>query len=186
MHFQIIIGSVRQGRIGPKIARWAKDVLDEIQGKTNEVIDLKEWYLPMDDEPNLPAEGVYVQEHTTLWSRKISEADAYIFIFPQYNWGYPAALKNAIDHLYNEWKDKPAAMISYANRGGGKAAAQLHQVLLGVHMKIIPDNIEIKLSEVNFSDTDNEYPIELTAYQAALHALVRSLDEQLLQPGASD
>ncbi|WP_263064799.1 NADPH-dependent FMN reductase [Dickeya dadantii] len=178
MHIQIIIGSVRKGRIGPKIAGWVKGVLDGIQGNTNEIIDLKKWYLPMDDEPNLPAEGVYLQEHTKLWSSKVSEADAYIFVFPQYNWGYPASLKNAIDHLYNEWKGKPAAMISYANKGGGKAAEQLHQVLLGIHMKTISNNIEIKLSEVNFSDTENEHPIELMTYQPALLALVRSLNEQ--------
>ena len=46
----------------------------------------------------------------------------------QYNWGYPAVLKNAIDYLYHEWKGKPAAIVSYGGHGGGKGAAQLHQV----------------------------------------------------------
>lgn len=46
----------------------------------------------------------------------------------QYNWGYPAALKNALDYLYHEWLGKPAVVITYGTRGGGKAAAQLQQV----------------------------------------------------------
>ena len=51
-----------------------------------------------------------------------------LLLSAQYNWGYPAALKNAIDYLYHEWKGKPAAIISYGTRGGGKAAEQLKQV----------------------------------------------------------
>jgi NAD(P)H-dependent FMN reductase len=58
-----------------------------------------------------------------------------VFVTPQYNWGYPAPLKNAIDHLYKEWHGKPAMIVSYGHHGGGKCASQLNQVLKGVHMK---------------------------------------------------
>lgn len=61
----------------------------------------------MDYEPNLPAAGAYISAYTLSWSKKISEADAYIFVFTQYNCVYPATLKNAIDYLYNEWNNKP-------------------------------------------------------------------------------
>ncbi|MEX6315575.1 NADPH-dependent FMN reductase [Providencia manganoxydans] len=132
----------------------------------------------MDDEPYLPAEGIYTQEHTIAWSNKISEADAYIFVFPQYNWGYPAALKNAIDHLYKEWDNKPALMVSYANRGGGKAAEQLQQVLQGIHMRITETNLEIKLSDVNFSpsDSDTDYPESLYHYEDELVSALNQLN----------
>jgi NAD(P)H-dependent FMN reductase len=90
-----------------------------------------DWPLPMSDEPSIPANGVYANEHTHAWSRKIAAADGFIFVTPQYNWGYPASLKNALDHLYKEWTGKPAAIVSYGYRGGVKAAAQLHQVLEG-------------------------------------------------------
>ena len=53
---------------------------------------------------------------------------------PQYNWGYPAPLKNAIDHLYKEWVGKPAMIVTYGGHGGDKRAAQLRQVLEAVHM----------------------------------------------------
>ena len=71
-------------------------------------------------------------------------------MLPQYNWGYPASLKNAIEHLYHEWRDKPAAVVSYANRGGGKAATQLKQVLQGVHMQTLQNGVEISLSQLTF------------------------------------
>ncbi|MFY3770703.1 FMN-dependent NADH-azoreductase [Providencia manganoxydans] len=176
MKIQILIGSVRQTRIGPQIARWVKDITEK--KFPTEIVDLKDWYLPMDDEPYLPAEGIYTQEHTIAWSNKISEADAYIFVFPQYNWGYPAALKNAIDHLHKEWNNKPALMVSYANRGGGKAAEQLQQVLQGIHMRITETNLEIKLSNVNFSpsDSDTDYPESLHRYEDELVSALNQLN----------
>ncbi|UXM96275.1 NAD(P)H-dependent oxidoreductase [Bartonella sp. HY329] len=164
-HIQIIIGSVRKGRIGPHIANWInKEIATDF---STEIIDLKDWHLPMDDEPNLPADGIYINDHTKLWSKKISGGDAYIFVFPQYNWGYPAALKNAIDHLYHEWADKPAVIVSYANMGGGKAANQLREVLQSVHIKVTTSNIEIKLSEIDFSQniSDDTYSKILSKYK---------------------
>ncbi|EOG1933645.1 NADPH-dependent FMN reductase [Providencia stuartii] len=175
MKIQILIGSVRQARIGPQIARWVKDVAEKKY--PTEILDLRDWHLPMDDEPYLPAEGIYTQKHTIAWSKKIAEADAYIFVFPQYNWGYPAALKNAIDHLYKEWNNKPALMVSYANRGGGKAAEQLQQVLQGIHMRTTESHLEIKLSEVNFSpsNSDASYPETLCHYENALISALNQL-----------
>ena len=100
-----------------------------------EIIDLKAWPLPMDDELDVPARGEYVCEHTRLWSRKIADADAFVFVTPQYNWGYPAPLKNALDHLYNEWSGKPAMIVTYGGHGGDKCAPQLRQVLNGLKLK---------------------------------------------------
>jgi NAD(P)H-dependent FMN reductase len=99
-----------------------------------EIVDLKAWHLPMDDEPCIPATGEYACEHTRAWSRKISEGHGFVFVTPQYNWGYPAPLKNALDHLYKEWAGKPAMIVSYGGHGGGKCAAQLCQVLDGLGM----------------------------------------------------
>ncbi|AYA40003.1 NAD(P)H-dependent oxidoreductase [Xenorhabdus nematophila] len=177
MHIQIVIGSVRLGRIGPQIAQWVNEVVS--RKYSCELVDLKDWILPMDDEPNLPAEGGYLSAHTLSWSEKISEADAYIFVFPQYNWGYPAALKNAIDHLYTEWSCKPVTMVSYANRGGGKASLQLRQVLQGLHMKVTETNVEIKLSEVDFSTpvVNEAYPVSLNTYEGSLIEALNQMAE---------
>jgi len=136
-HFLVIIGSVRRHRIGPDIAEWVAGVGRKTVPATFELIDLRDWPLPMDGEPGIPAVGRYEQPTTQAWSDKIRGADGYIFVTPQYNWGIPAPLKNAIDHLYTEWRGKPAAIISYGGHGGGKCAAQLQQVLSSLKMRLV-------------------------------------------------
>jgi NAD(P)H-dependent FMN reductase len=64
-----------------------------------------------------------------------------------YNWGYPAPLKNAIDHLYNEWRGKPAAIVSYGGHGGGKCAEQLRQVAGALKMRMVPTAPALVLSD---------------------------------------
>jgi NAD(P)H-dependent FMN reductase len=72
--------------------------------------------------------------------------DGFVFVFPQYNWGYPAPLKNALDFLYDEWAGKPGALVSHGTRGGGRAAKQLHEVLLGLHMQPIEPYLLLSIS----------------------------------------
>lgn len=133
----IIIGSVRPKRVGPQIAEWLADLAAIRAEATFEIVDLKDWSLPMDDEPHQPKRldcPDYAQSHTLDFSRLITSADGFILVSPQYNWGYPAALKNALDHLYYEWSGKPVGIVSYGARGGAKAAAQLREVVTGLGM----------------------------------------------------
>ncbi|OJW70351.1 MAG: hypothetical protein BGO68_00970 [Candidatus Amoebophilus sp. 36-38] len=135
----IIIGSTRPNRIGEQVARWVLNEVVETEGMEFKLVDLAAWRLPMLDEPSIPAYGKYIHEHTKKWSAEISSYQAFIFVTPQYNWGYPASLKNALDYLYKEWEGKPAIIVSYAHRGGGRAASQLRQVLEGgFKMKVTP------------------------------------------------
>ena len=101
----------------------------------------------MDDEPGIPAAHGYVQAHTQAWSAKVAGADAIVFVTPQYNWGYPAVLKNAIDHLYKEWNGKPAVIITYGGHGGNKCAEQLRQVAGAVKMQMVATAPAIELSD---------------------------------------
>lgn len=146
----IIIGSQRIPRVGPQIARWVLNVLQDYQDShsaTNQgpyalsLIDLNDHQLPLFDEPGIPSQikppDGYAHEHTKAWSRRINSFDGFIFVTPQYNWGYPASLKNAIDYLFHEWKGKPALVVSYGGHGGGKAAVQLQGVLGGIGMKVV-------------------------------------------------
>jgi NAD(P)H-dependent FMN reductase len=127
----VIIGSTRARRLCPQIAAWVAQVGSESIPARFELVDLKDWPLPMDDEPGIPAGHDYVFEHTRAWSRKVSEGNAIVFVTPQYNWGYPAPLKNALDHLYREWSGKPAVIVTYGGHCGSKCAPQLRQVLEG-------------------------------------------------------
>ncbi|MBB5059640.1 NAD(P)H-dependent FMN reductase [Granulicella aggregans] len=142
----IIIGSVRAIRIGPQVAAWVKERADDQHLLKTEVVDLASWLLPMDDEPGLPVDGIYIQPHTKAWSEKIADCCGFVFVTPQYNWGYPAPLKNALDHLFREWSGKPALTISYGYHGGQKSAAQLAPVLKRLGMKPLTLQPKIMIS----------------------------------------
>jgi NAD(P)H-dependent FMN reductase len=129
------MGSARAGRLCPTIASWVVGIGRASTNLSYELVDLADWPLPPGDEPDIPALGSYAQEHTRAWSRKVGGADGFVFVTPQYNWGYPAALKNALDHLYKEWAGKPLVIVSYGGHGGDKCAAQLRQVAEGMKMR---------------------------------------------------
>jgi len=140
----LILCSSRQPWICPQVAEFVKSSIstspDAPQSNLH-TIDLGLVNLPFFDEPGIPSRmkdpSTYIHEHTHAWSQEIQKHAAIIFVTPQYNWGYPAVIKNAIDFLYNEWQGKPAMVVSYGGHGGGEAASQLRQVLQhGVKMRV--------------------------------------------------
>jgi len=154
----VIAGSVRPRRVALHIARWVAEVGRETTNGDFEVVDLRDWPLPLDDEAAMPHGGVYEHEHTRAWSGKIAAARAFVFVTPQYNWGYPAALKNALDHLHGEWAGKPAMIVTYGGRGGDRCAQQLQQVCEGLRMAPIATRTGLTLSrqriEANAGEID--------------------------------
>lgn len=102
---------------------------------------------PPFDEPGIPIfikdPSQYEHSHSRAWSAGVASYDAFIFVTPEYNWGYPAAIKNAIDYLFTEWNGKPATVVSYGGHGGAYSNAQLRQVLQGVHMRVTDHNVEV-------------------------------------------
>ena len=131
----IIIGSTRPQRICKEIAQWVQTVAQDGSALAYELIDLAEVALPFLDEANMAALNRYEHDHTKRWSAIVSSFDGYVFVAPQYNWGYPAVLKNALDFLYAEWRDKPVGLVSYGTRGGGRCIEQLKIVCMGLHMR---------------------------------------------------
>jgi NAD(P)H-dependent FMN reductase len=122
---KVILGTTREARFGDKPAQWILDLARQEQpDATFELVDLKEINLPLFDEPVPPAMGDYRHEHTKAWAKVISEADGFIFVTAEYNFGVPAALKNAIDYLAAEWRYKPVAFVSYGAAAGGLRAVQ--------------------------------------------------------------
>jgi NAD(P)H-dependent FMN reductase len=136
----VVVCSQRVPRAGLQITEFVLRTIQQTNPSvTLSLIDLSTWNLPLFNEPGVPSQitslSQYTHSHTQRWSAEISSHSAFIFVTPQYNWGYPASIKNAIDYLFNEWKDKPAMIVSYGGHGGGKAAGQLKQVLQGVRMR---------------------------------------------------
>jgi len=152
----VIAGSLRPRRLALHVAHWVAKVGRETTKGAFEVVDLKDWPLPMDDEPHMPHGGEYAFEHTRAWSAKIVAADAFVFVTPQYNWGYPAALKNALDHLYAEWAGKPAMIVTYGGHGGDKCSLQLQQVCQALHMAPIPTRPGLKLARERIEANSGE------------------------------
>jgi NAD(P)H-dependent FMN reductase len=173
----MIIGSTRPSRICPVIARWCQQAIQEDSPLRYELIDLAEVALPFLDEPLKAALERYEHEHTLAWSRLISSYDGFFFVFPQYNWGYPAPLKNALDYLYAEWRDKPATFATYGTRGGNKAAEQFHQVLQGLHMRELDDHLELVITD---DDVDEDWQlIDVDATLRSYRPQLKVIDDQM-------
>src|ERR1700742_1610468 len=140
----VIVGSTRPGRAGGPIAEWFVERARAHGGFDVEVADLAEIGLPLLDEPNHPRLEQYTKQHTKDWSAIVDRADAVVFVTPEYNYAYPAALKNAIDFLHSEWRDKPGRFVS--SRGGAagtRAVQQLKQVVTTLRMTPVFDSVNI-------------------------------------------
>ena len=149
----LIPSSTRTPRLSPFITQYIRDLLSQQLEGSNislTIVDLADQGLPLYDEPDIPAKlpqdhptPHYAHAHTRTWAATIRSFDSFIFVTPQYNWSIPAALKNALDFLFHEWNGKPAAIVSYGGRGGGKAAAHLRDVLMGLRMRVVEGTVSL-------------------------------------------
>lgn len=141
----IIIGSNRSARVGGDIATWAQPLLANATYDT-QIIDLATINLPFLDEPDVPAHGHYQNESTKNFAARIAHCDAFVLVFPQYNWGYPAVLKNALDTVFAEWVGKPVGTIIY---GGHTMQADLaiRLVLSGLRMQQLATNVGLHMHD---------------------------------------
>jgi NAD(P)H-dependent FMN reductase len=140
----VIVGSIRPGRAGQPIAQWFIDRARSHGGFDIDVADLAEIRLPLMEEPNHPKLRQYTLRHTHDWSARIDRADAIVFVTPEYNYGYPATIKNAIDYLHQEWQDKAAGFVSYGGVAAGtRAVQQLKQVVTTLKMVPVFESVNI-------------------------------------------
>lgn len=145
-HIQIIVGSTRPGRIGRPIADWLFDLSDAVTDASFELVDIQDFALPLMDEPRHPRLSQYEHEHTRRWSERITQADGYVFVTPEYNHSFPASLKNAIDYLHSEWMFKPAGFLSYGGIAAGTRAVQhLKTVLAAFQMIPVLEGVNVPM-----------------------------------------
>jgi NAD(P)H-dependent FMN reductase len=131
----VIIASTRPGRVGLPVATWFSDRVNAHGGFELEVVDLAEFELPFLNEAKHPRLGEYSHDHTRAWSEIVARADAVVMVTAEYNYGYPAPLKNAIDYLHSEWRYKPVGFVSYGGVAAGtRAVQQLKQVVTALSM----------------------------------------------------
>lgn len=178
----IIIGSTRPGRAALPIARWFAAQVEPHGGFGVTVADLADLALPLLDEPGIPRLGQYTHQHTRRWSGLVDASDAVVFVTPEYNFGYPAVLKNAIDYLHREWHHKPAGFVSYGGVAAGtRAVQQLKQVVTTLRMLPVFEGVNIAW-HLRFITDGRFRPDETTdrAAVAMLDELVRT--ELALRP----
>src|SRR5881275_1533385 len=137
LRIAIIIGSTRPGRKAEAVAKWVYEIAQNRSDAEFELVDIKDFDLPLLDEPVSPIMGQYTHQHTKIWSAKIASFDAYVFVTPEYNHGTSGALKNAIDFLYHEWVNKAAGFVSYGGAAGARAVEQLRLNLAEVQMATV-------------------------------------------------
>lgn len=131
----IIIGSTREGRFGDVVGSWFAERARAREDLDVDVIDLADLDLPSvlrrDPGPEVRA-----------YAQRIDRADAVVIVTPEYNHGYPASLKQAVDLLHREWHAKPVGFVSYGGMAGGhRAVEQLRQVFAEVHAITVRDTV---------------------------------------------
>ena len=143
----IIIGSTRPGRVGPAIAQWFCELALEHDSFEVELVDLAAMDLPLFNEPRQPLTRTYEFEHTKRWSASVTRADAFVFVIPEYNHSFNAAMKNALDYLYHEWRYKPVGLVSYGSGALGTRAIQALKPVLASLRLIYTGETSISLSQ---------------------------------------
>lgn len=165
---KIISSTVRPGRKGPVIANWIAEAAKQYGEFETEVLDLGEINLPVMNEAVHPIMKQYEHEYTKQWSAKIEEADAFIFVTAEYDYSYPASLKNALEYLVHEWAYKPSGLVSYSIGpfAGVRAVMSLKTDLLSLKNIALAEAVNIP-SYNQFINEDGEFvPSELLVNSA--------------------
>jgi NAD(P)H-dependent FMN reductase len=175
----VIIASTRPGRVGLPVGLWFDAQARAHGGFDVDLADLAEINLPFLDEPNHPRLQQYTKQHTTQWSARVAEADAFVFVTPEYNYGLCAPLKNAIDFLHNEWLYKPFGFVSYGGVSAGTRAVQMTKQVLSP-LRMFPTAEAVSIPFVaQFIDDEDQFQandVMSKAADAMLDELARVSD----------
>jgi NAD(P)H-dependent FMN reductase len=141
----VIIGSVREGRFGPVVAAWVADQVRAHGGFDIDVVDLAGVDIPLAlpaASPKFAGDDYPRPEDMKKLTRKLTEADAFVIVTPEYNHSYPASLKALIDWHFTQWTAKPVAFVSYGGAAGGRhSVLHLENVLTELHAVTIRDGL---------------------------------------------
>lgn len=143
-HILVFYGSYRRDRMGIRLARWLTAQLNE-RDFDAELIDAKHVGLPMLDrmyKEYAPGDAPAAME--TL-AGKIKDADGFVFVAGEYNWGMQPGLKNLTDHYLEEWFKRPAAIVSYSagRLGGARSNSMWHPTLAEMGMAVVPMTLTV-------------------------------------------
>jgi len=139
----IIIGSTRANRFADHPARWIHDHVVKRGDAEVETLDLRDYPIPFFDEAASPIYAPPRNEVAQRWQKRVAAADGYIVVAAEYNRGPTAVLKNALDHAYQEYNNKPIAFVGYGGVGGARAIEQLRLIAIELQMAPIRAGVHI-------------------------------------------
>ena len=142
---QIIVGTTRPGRFSDKPVAWLVDRLGHRDDLALEIVDVRDHPLPLYESAVSPARAQrqYEDERVIRFGRIVDRADGYIIVAGEYNHGYPASLKNAMDYVFPEFNRKPVTFVGYGQVGGARAVEQLRLVAVEFEMAPLRHAIHI-------------------------------------------
>lgn len=170
----VIVGSTRPARAGRIIADWFINEVKDTPDVAFDLIDLEEENLPFLNEPESAMTGNYTQDTTKTWSAKIAQYDGFVFVTPEYNHGYSAPLKNALDLLNAEWKHKPVAFVGYGVLGAARSIEQLAPVAAQLNMVPLT-SVTVNVIEIWAAFNEDGTPNPANFKGASAEAVVSNL-----------
>jgi NAD(P)H-dependent FMN reductase len=177
MLVQIVTGTTREGRFSERVARWVTNELEDRTYFDVETVDLRDHPLPFFyGAAPLHTPREYHREDVAALGRTLDRADGFIMLTAEYNHGYPAVLKNAMDWTFVEWRRKPMSFIGWGNVGGARAIEQLRQVAVEFEMAPLRHAVHI-LPDVMRPMLRGEDPDDLSPLQPLVPRLDQLVDE---------
>lgn len=177
---KLIVGSTRPVRVGGQLVDGVASTLTEATGATVEIVDLRDLNLPFLAEPQMAASGVYSLDSTQNWSTIVNDSDAIVWLTPEYNGGFPAPVKNAIDHLLAEWDAKPTLVVGYGWGGASRAVGHLVEILGNVKANVVTEAVTMAFGDNPPEDGQVANPQAIVdANSKALAAAGRALVEAI-------
>ena len=175
----VIIGSTREGRFSEKPARWIFQHLKNRSGIDARLLDLRDFPMPFFDQPAppaMPGRAPYEHDVVKRWTAAIAQADGFVLVTPEYNFGPPAVLKNAIDWVYPEWNRKAVAFVSYGGAMGARGVQQLRQTAIELQLAPVRSAVHIPVATLwaHFQSGD------VDAGLAELEASAKTMIDDLL------
>lgn len=141
----IIVGSTRPGRFADHPKQWIYDRAVQRGDFEVEILDLRDYPLPLFDEKASPAYVPSENDVARKWQKKLTEFDGFIFTAAEYNRGPTGVLKNALDYAYEEWNKKTAAFVGYGGVGGARSVEQLRLSAIELQMSPIRAGVHIQM-----------------------------------------
>jgi uncharacterized protein (DUF924 family)/NAD(P)H-dependent FMN reductase len=171
----IVISTIREGRFGERPARWILDIASEREDLDCEIVDLRDYPLPLFGERDSSSyDGSSGPEVASRFKQKMAELDGYLFVTAEYNHSVPGVLKNALDHAYPEFNKKPAAFVGYGGVGGARAVEQLR--LICIELQMAPTRTAVHIGMEPYLGVTQEDK-ELSDFDFLGKSAVATLDE---------